>query len=172
MKKDVSRWQEEFVENTIFRMEESLRMITRCFESLREDELWTRPNDSSNSIGNLVLHLKGNITQYVMASVGGEDDMRERDLEFSTRSGYDKAALLDLLKETVSRACTCISRCDEAEFLRMRTVQGFRFSGLGSVLHAVEHLSYHTGQIAFWTKILKDEDLGFYRGKDLNMKNE
>lgn len=153
-------------------MEESLRMITRCFESLSEDELWKRPNASSNSIGNLVLHLKGNITQYVMASVGGAEDHRERDLEFSQRAGADKAEMLTILQKTVAQACECISRCDEMELLRVRTVQGFRFSGLGAVLHAVEHLSYHTGQIAFWTKILKDEDLGFYTGKDLNRKNE
>lgn len=172
MKKKVSRWQEEFVNNAIFRMEESLRMITRCFDSLREDEVWKRPNATSNSIGNLVLHLRGNITQYVMASVGGAEDHRERDLEFSRRDGIDKAELLAILRETVAQASQCISRCDEAEFLRMRTVQGFRFSGLGAVLHAVEHLSYHTGQIAFWTKILRDEDLGFYAGKDLNQKNE
>ena len=54
----------------------------------------------------------------------------------------------------------------------MRSVQGFNFSGIGILVHVVEHLSYHTGQIAFYTKQLKNEQLGFYGDIDLNVKNE
>jgi len=53
----------------------------------------------------------------------------------------------------------------------VRSVQGFSFSGVGVIIHAVEHYSYHTGQIAFWVKQLKEKDLGFYNGTDLNIKN-
>ena len=55
---------------------------------------------------------------------------------------------------------------------RVRPVQGFEFSGVGIIMHVVEHLSYHTGQIAFWAKYLKQVDLGFYADFDLNTKNE
>ena len=58
-----------------------------------------------------------------------------------------------------------------AELLRSRTVQGFQLSGIGIVVHVTEHYSYHTGQIAFWTKQLKNKDLGFWEGKDLNAHN-
>ena len=51
------------------------------------------------------------------------------------------------------------------------SVQGFQLSGIGIVVHVVEHYSYHTGQISFWTKQLKNKDLRFYAGLDLNVQN-
>ena len=57
------------------------------------------------------------------------------------------------------------------ELMRVRSVQGFEYSGMGNVIHVAEHLSYHVGQIAFLTKVLKDKDLGFYAGQNLNVKN-
>lgn len=165
------QWKSEFVENSCFRMDESIRMIRKSFDLLTDSDIWKRPNPSSNSIGNLVLHLRGNITQYVISSLGGTPDIRQREREFRINPGYSKVELLKLLTDTLEQAKATMIRCEAKELLRVRHVQGFRFSGIGIVIHAVEHLSYHTGQIAFWTKILKDEDLGFYDGTDLNITN-
>lgn len=163
---------EEFVQNSLYRLDESTRMNTIALEQLSEEEIWKRPNDSLNSVGNLILHLCGNITQYVISSLGETEDARERDLEFSTESGYTKVELLQKLTETVAVAKRVINDASLAQLIRKREVQGFYFSGIGVVLHAVEHYSYHTGQIAFWTKQLRNTDLGFYDGMDLNVKNE
>lgn len=163
---------EEFVQNSLYRLDESTRMNTIALEQLSEEEIWKRPNDSLNSVGNLILHLCGNITQYVISSLGETEDARERDLEFSTESGYTKIELLQKLTETVAVAKRVINDASLAQLIRKREVQGFYFSGIGVVLHAVEHYSYHTGQIAFWTKQLRNTDLGFYDGMDLNVKNE
>ena len=161
----------DFIENACFRLDESLRMITRSFDSLADEDIWRRPNSASNSVGNLILHLKGNITQYAIAGLGGQEDTRDRDAEFNAISGYGKGELLQMLGSTIEQAKSSIRNCSPEALLRIREVQGFKLSGTGIVMHVVEHLSYHTGQIAFWTKILKDQDLGFYEGMDLNTKN-
>lgn len=161
----------DFIENACYRLDESLRMITRSFDSLADGDIWRRPNSASNSVGNLILHLKGNITQYAIAGLGGQEDTRDRDAEFNAISGYGKGELLQMLGSTIEQAKSSIRNCSPEALLRIREVQGFKLSGTGIVLHVVEHLSYHTGQIAFWTKILKDQDLGFYEGMDLNTKN-
>ena len=163
---------EEFVQNTIYRLDENTRMCSISLEYLSEEDIWKRPNESLNSIGNLILHLCGNITQYVISSLGETEDMRERDVEFNTASGFTKEELLQKLKETVETAQRVINDASIDQLIRKRDVQGFYFSGIGVVIHAVEHYSYHTGQIAFLTKHLKNTDLGFYKGLDLKIKNK
>lgn len=162
---------EEFVQNALYRLDESTRMNTISLEQLSEEDIWKRPNASLNSVGNLILHLCGNITQYVISSLGEIEDNRERDVEFSTESGFSKKELLDKLIETVDTAKRVIFDSNIEQLLKIRSVQGFSFSGIGVVIHVVEHYSYHTGQIAFWTKQLKNTDLGFYDGMDLNVKS-
>ncbi len=163
---------EEFKAQAIFRIDESVRMLTKSLELLREEEIWKRPNNSSNSVGNLLLHLSGNIEQYGIASLGEIVDKRGRELEFNTHGGYTKEVLWNQFIATVDKAKKTISQASVAQLMKEREVQGFTFSGIGVVLHVVEHLSYHTGQIAYWVKILKDQDLGFYDGMDLTIKNK
>ena len=165
-------WDREFKESAVYRMDESMRMIVKSLDVLEENDLWEKPNASSNSVGNLMLHLCGNITQYILSSLGGTDDVRDRDKEFSSAEGYSKKELIGMLSEVVEKSKTVIETTGTEDLLRYREVQGFHLSGVGIVVHVVEHLSYHTGQIAFWTKLLKDRDLGFYDGIDLNIKNE
>ncbi len=166
------RLREEFVQNALYRIDESTRMNTISLGQLSEEDVWKRPNDALNSVGNLILHLCGNITQYVISSLGETEDKRQRDIEFSTESGFSKKELHQKLTETVEAAKRIINDASIEQLTRKREVQGFYFSGIGVVLHAVEHYSYHTGQIAFWTKQLKNTDLGFYDGMDLNVKNK
>jgi len=161
----------EFTQQALYRMDESSRMIRKCFEELDESDMWKRPNNLSNSIGNLMLHLCGNIRQYAISALCDLPDTRERDAEFAAREGLSKAELLEKLLSTVQEAQDCIRRADAVNLLRERSVQGFRLTGLGIILHVVEHYSYHTGQIAWWTKVLKEKDLGFYAGLDLNTPN-
>jgi len=85
--------------------------------------------------------------------------------------GVTKSDLLEKLDAVIVLVKENIAACSIEQLLKIRTVQSFTMSGIGVIIHLVEHLSYHTGQIAFWTKILKDQDLGFYEGFDLNSKN-
>jgi uncharacterized damage-inducible protein DinB len=166
-----SPFADEFIAQAIFRMEEFTPRILQCLEVLSEEQIWQRPNGHSNSVGNLVLHLCGNIGQYILSSLAGAPDTREREAEFATRGGPGRAELAARLSATVSRAVAVLRDCPEAELLRERSVQGFTLTGIGIVIHVVEHYSYHTGQIAFWTKALRDIDLGFYADLDLNIPN-
>ena len=163
---------EELVKNALYRMDESTRMILKSLAEISEEELWQKPNDSLNSIANLILHLCGNITQYVISSLGEKEDLRNRDAEFSAKTPADKKEVLDQLEQTVDTAKRVIFDTNISQLLKVRSVQGFTFSGVGVIIHAVEHYSYHTGQIAFWVKQLKNKDLGFYDGVDLKIKNK
>lgn len=162
-------WILEFVEQAIFRLQESVDRIEICLGKLTEEELWTKPNEVSNSIGTLILHVCGNAKQYMIASLGGDEDTRNRPQEFSLRD-IPKANLLADTLQLLQEIKHVLQQIKEEELLRMRMVQGFRLSGMGIVIHVVEHFSYHTGQIAFWTKAIKNKDLGFYAGYDLNIK--
>ena len=161
----------DFSEQACYRLDQSSEMLRKTFAELDENDMWKRPNAASNSIGNLILHLCGNIRQYAISSLGNSPDTRRRDAEFAAREGYSKKELLEMLLGTVEEAKATIRQTSAEDWLRVRPVQGFQLSGLGIVMHVVEHYSYHTGQIAFWTKLLKDKDLGFYGDLDLNVKN-
>lgn len=166
-----SQFIEELVKNALYRMDESTRMIKKSLSDISEDEVWQKPNPSLNSIANLMLHLCGNISQYVISSLGETEDKRKRDAEFSVTDGLTKAELLKKLEDIVDTAKRVIFDAKPDQLVKVRSVQGFSFSGVGVIMHAVEHYSYHTGQIAFWVKQLKNNDLGFYDGMDLNKKN-
>lgn len=167
-----NRFQIEFVRHAKYRMDENLRMIGICLNQLTEDEIWVKPSGSTNSVGNLLLHLCGNITQYGIASLDHRPDHRNREKEFSSHGEADKAKLLARLTQVVKEAQTVLEKSSEENLLSQREVQGYTFSGIGNVMHLVEHFSYHTGQIALWTKLVKNKDLGFYAGVDLNIKNK
>jgi uncharacterized damage-inducible protein DinB len=161
----------EFKREIAERIGESRARLRKCLDELSGEDVWRRPNGSSNSVGNLLLHLRGNITQWVLAGFGGADDRRRRDAEFSAREGGGKEELLAGLEGTLDAALALLAGAEDDELLRVRPVQGFQASGISIFVHVTEHLSYHTGQIAFWTKQLKDKDLGFYAGIDLNRRS-
>lgn len=171
MKDHINIIKEEFIEQSVFRMDEYLMKIKRCLDELNEEDIWLRPNESSNSIGNLILHLCGNITQYIISGLGNKKDLRERDVEFDSRGGLSKSELYIKLFNVVKDAKEVIRNLDVDALQTKRSVQGFKLSGIGAVIHVVEHFSYHTGQMAFWTKMIRNIDLGFYNDLDLNQKN-
>ena len=161
-----------FKESCCFRISESQRMIAKALNVLPSETLWVRPNDNSNSVGNQLLHLKGNVTQYILSSLGNTPDQRQRDLEFDTQGGLDVTTLWQALDDTLNAAKKVIKNCPEERLLATHSVQGFSLTGIDIAIHAVEHLSYHTGQIAFWVKQQTQQPLGFYDGMDLNLKNQ
>jgi len=162
----------EFIDQSISRIEKNTPKITKCLDQLTEEQIWMRPNEASNSIGNIILHLCGNIRQYAISALGDQTDVRERDKEFSAREGYTKLQLLTKLTETLSEAIAIMRSVDDVKLLKLYPAQGFTYSGVGIIVHVTEHYSYHAGQIIFWTKQLTGNDLGFYSKVDLNKKNK
>ena len=137
--------------------------MRQCVESLTAGQIWWRPNAESNSIGNLMLHLNGNVRQWLIDSFNGSRSARNRPAEFAAQSGPDAPALIQTLGATVQEATDVLARLTEDELVRTFDIQGYSVTGLHAVYHVVEHFGMHYGQILYITKQIRGEDLGFYR---------
>lgn len=143
-------------------LNEYLPKFQRCFDELSEEELWWRVNETDNSVGNIVLHLCGNIRQWIIAGVGGAEDIRERAKEFSEHTHIPKNELLKKLETTLQEADVVLQQLDTSTLLEMRHIQIFDVTILELISHVVEHFSYHLGQIVYITKMKKGIDMKFY----------
>lgn len=152
-----------FLECSIHRLKELTPRIETCLGKLTLEQVWARGGENENAIGNLVLHLCGNMRQWIVCGVGGRPDTRDRDGEFAAREGASGPELSARLCETVGEATAVIGALTPGRLAAQLVVQGYRVSGLEAVYHVVEHFSMHAGQILFATKMLTGTDLGFYR---------
>jgi hypothetical protein len=137
--------------------------LRACAEPLSDEQIWWKPNDASNSIGNLILHLNGNVRQWLVASFNREQDNRDRPTEFAAASGLTAAQLLERLGATLADAAAVLARLTEADLTAPYDIQGYHVTGLEAVYQVVEHFGLHYGQIAYIAKSLSGRDLGFYR---------
>ena len=140
-----------------------LPRITRCLTLLPEKEIWWRPHSTSNSVGNLVLHLSGNVRQWIISGVGGAPDRRERDKEFSACGPIPKQRLITQLTRAINQACRVLKKTSPADLAKPRLIQGYRVTGFEAVTHVTEHFAHHSGQIILLTKMRLRRDLGFTR---------
>lgn len=136
--------------------------IETCLGKLTPDQIWMRGGENQNAVGNLVLHLNGNVRQWILSGIGGAPDARIRDQEFSARGGMEPEALVTLLREAIDGAVTLLRDLPHARLAERTTIQGYDVTVLKAILHVVEHFSGHTAQIIFITKMLTGQDLGFY----------
>ncbi|MBT8219412.1 MAG: DUF1572 domain-containing protein [Bacteroidia bacterium] len=150
-------------------IEESIPRIIQCLNKLSDVEIWYRPNSNTVSVGNLVLHLCGNVRQWVFSGIFGAQDTRERHLEFETQGPLEKEFLLNKLTELSRDLNHALDNLTYEHLTQMKSVQGFDESVIGILLHVVEHFSYHTGQIVYYTKSRKDVDMAFYADLDLDV---
>jgi uncharacterized damage-inducible protein DinB len=151
------------------RLREGQERIRSCVQRLSDEQLWHRPNTNVVSVGNLVLHLCGNVGQWINSTLGNRPDERRRDDEFNETGPMDKRELRERLDATLAYAYDVIGGLGAADLERTWNVQGFTETGVAIVLHVVEHFSYHVGQITLHTKLLLDIDTGYYAGQDLSV---
>lgn len=133
-----------------------------CVGPLPTEQIWWRPNDASNSIGNLLLHLNGNARQWLVASFNRDEDKRNRPAEFAAKDGATAAELLAALGVTLDEAAKVLDRLTTAELLAPYEIQGYHVRGLDAVYLVVEHFGLHFGQVVYITKLLSGKDTGFY----------
>jgi len=136
--------------------------LSKAVEPLSQEQVWWRPNEASNSIGNLVLHLNGNVWQWLVASFNRLNDERDRPAEFNATGDLSAADLLARLGQTMEEASKVLSRLTAEELLASWQIQGYTVSGMAAVYQVVEHFGLHYGQIVYITKMLEGRDLGFY----------
>lgn len=154
----------EFSRNKL--LEEFWPRLRNCVQTLTEEQVWWRPNQASNSIGNLILHLNGNVRQWLVASFNRSEDTRDRPREFKEDRQIPLEALLQELGVTMQQAAEILSHLTQTDLTTAFEIQGYRVSGLEAIYQVVEHFGLHYGQIAYITKMLRGEDLGFYRQLD------
>lgn len=152
-----------FVQCSTKKLEQLLSRIRDCVTKLEPDEIWARGHENENAIGNLVLHLSGNVGQWIVSGVGGAPDTRQRDAEFAARGDIGTAELIGRLESTVTEAIGVIGRVTPERLTQRVVIQKYDVTVLEAIFHVVEHFSQHTGQIIFATKMLTGEDLGFYK---------
>ena len=155
---------ESFISRSVSLLsEEYLTKLAHSLAAVGEADVWWRANEASNSIGNLLLHLRGNVTQWIIGGVGRRPFQRVRPEEFTARSGASAPELLKQLAATVHEACSIIAVQTEESLVERRQIQGYDVSVLEAIYHVVEHFSMHTGQIILLTKTRSGHDLHLWR---------
>ena len=142
------------------KLRQSTERIAICLGKLTDDQIWSRGNENENAVGNLVLHLEGNVRQWMISGLGGQPDVRQRDLEFSTDGGMSREALAEKIRETVEEAVAILPGLTAEDLTGTYHAQNRTASGVDVIMNVVEHFGQHTGQIIFATKNLTGEDLG------------
>ncbi|HEV2274902.1 MAG TPA: DUF1572 family protein [Acidobacteriaceae bacterium] len=148
-----------FLDSSGRKMDEMMKTIEACLEKLDEEQVWRRSGPHENSVGNLVLHLCGNIRQRIMSGLGGAADVRMRDAEFSTSGGIGRGELTASLQRTVAEAKEILAALPHARLTqRIQTMTG-EMSVLEAIYQVIGHLQQHTGQIIVLTKQMLGKDL-------------
>lgn len=152
----------------VFRIcDESIPRLLHCVHRLNEQQIWNPPDPVSVSIGHLILHLNGNCRQWLLDKLCGIPYDRDRDWEFATTDYRSRSELQRMLLELDVDIRRSLVHVDTADLLDTYDVQVFRTTGVGIIVHVIEHFSYHTGQVARDAKRLTGHDLGFYENLDL-----
>ncbi|MCC7422878.1 MAG: DUF1572 family protein [Planctomycetaceae bacterium] len=133
---------------------DALATIEHCIAQLSDEQVWHRQGEGLNSIGNLLLHLTGNLRQWAIAGLTGAADERRRLEEFRAQGGISRDELVQSLRTCVAEARQILPSVRSEELLRVRTVQGFAVSGIAALWHTVAHFRGHTQEIIGMTRLL------------------
>lgn len=136
--------------------------LRHCVNALPRESVWARPNETSNSIGNLLVHLTGNVTEWILGGVGGWSIKRYRAGEFVQTEGADGGTLLDNLEAVLREADSVLAGLTQQDLERSVIIQERDTTVLGAIYHVVEHFAMHTGQIVLLTKIYAPGKIRFY----------
>jgi hypothetical protein len=134
-------------------LSDSLRTIEHCFSQISDEDAWWRPFPQANSIGNIVLHLAGNLGQWIVSGIGGAPDVRKRPAEFAERGPVPREQLLKRLRDVVIAADRALSQCPPDDLLRIRHVQHWDITGVEAIFNTVSHFVGHTHQIVYVTRL-------------------
>ena len=133
-------------------LDSAVEMIAHCLGQLTGDQVWWRPSPSMNSIGNLMLHLSGNVRQWITTGVGGAEDIRDRPLEFSEQGPIEADELMRQLPRTIEEAKQAIANASAEDLTGRRRIQGFELTGIAAVFHSVSHFRGHVQEIVHLTR--------------------
>jgi hypothetical protein len=152
----------EFLRYAVKKLDQLCARIEDCLGLLTPEQVWHRGSEEQNAVGNLLLHLTGNVRQWILTGIGGAPNTRVRDAEFAARGGPSPAEMRQALREAVDQANELIRTLPHARLMDRMTIQGHEVTVLEAIFHVVEHFSGHAGQVIFITKMFTGRGLGFY----------
>jgi hypothetical protein len=152
----------EFLTFSAEKLAQLMDRIDSCVQKLTPEQIWMRAGANQNAVGNLLLHLNGNVRQWILHGIGGQADVRDRDSEFAAQGGSGANELLARLRGTVEDAAALFLVLPPERLLERTSTQGYDCTVLAAIYHVVEHFAGHTFQIIYATKFATGEDLGFY----------
>ena len=132
---------------------EGMRKVEHCVRQLNEEQVWLRPRPEMNSVANLILHLAGNVRQWIVSGVGGSGDIRNRPEEFADRSELPKANILSMLRSTVREADGVIEKLDVQKLTEPRRIQGFDTTVLEATFDSIAHFRGHVQEMIHMTRV-------------------
>ena len=146
--------------------------IRVCVSEMSEDQIWWRPNEKSNSVGNLVLHLSGSMRHYLCRAIGGIEYKRDRPAEFKERGPVPKLELIAIFDETIRQAVEAFDAFDASRFLDTTEEPQYYPTIFDQLFGVALHLATHTGQILYVAKMLKEGSVDelwirAHRGSDI-----
>lgn len=128
-------------------LDQALSRIDHCVSQLDDQQVWCRPGPGQNSIGNLLLHLAGNLQQWAVEGIPQLSGNRQREAEFAADGTVSGEQLLSRLRLTVQAAAAVIEQIPDQQWTAERHIQGFQVTVLGALMHTVPHFVGHTHQI-------------------------
>ena len=146
----------------------ALSRIKHCLDQLTAEQVWWRSQPAMNSIGNLLLHLSGNVRQWLVSGLGSVPDNRNRPAEFSERGPIPQDELYHKLDAVVDEAKTVLNQQKAGQLLEVRRIQGNEESGLSALFHSVTHFRGHTQEIVHMTRLLLGDAYQFQWTPPLN----
>jgi len=152
----------EFLTFSAEKLVQLMGRIETCVRKLTPEQIWMRAGTNQNAVGNLLLHLNGNVRQWILHGVGGQPNVRDRDAEFAAQGGAGAHELMARLRATVEEAASVLQALAAGRLMERVRIQDYEGTVLAGIYHVVEHFAGHTYQIIYATKLLTGEDLGFY----------
>jgi len=150
-----------FIAEARRRLDEPFRKMLHCLEQLPEEDLWWRPHPTHNAVGNIVLHVCGNLRQWIISGVGGSPDIRNRPAEFAQREGIAKRELIDRLTETVREAGAVLAGLAPERIVELRRIQGVDGTVLAALFNTLAHFEGHAHQLAYIARMRLGETYRF-----------
>jgi hypothetical protein len=134
-------------------LEDAHNRIRHCLSQLNDEQVWQRAQPNLNSIGNLILHLCGNVRQWIVAGVGGASDVRNRPAEFAERGPIPNKELMRRLETVVEEAKQVLGAVDAGQLTKVRRIQGSDVTGVAALFDNIAHFQGHTQEIVHMTRL-------------------
>jgi uncharacterized damage-inducible protein DinB len=154
---------ENFLAFAVHRLARSESEIARCCDRLSDEQMWHRGGEHENSIANLLLHLAGNMRQWILHGIAGEDDVRRRDDEFATVPTMEAREARLLFQATLAECRGVLDSLPPERLLDIIDPQPGgtwrNLTILEAIFQVVGHVQMHAGQIIVLTKQMLAADL-------------